>query len=203
MIAGPSEVLIIADKDANPDWLGADLLAQAEHDVAAQSILITDDEGVADAVEAAVARQLSRLPRKAIAEASWRDFGAIILVPELGDSIELANRLAPEHLEIVTANADALSQGIRNAGAIFIGAYTPEAIGDYVGGSNHVLPTARSARFSSGLNVLDFMKKTSILKCTVESLATLGPAAVTLGHAEGLDAHARSVAFRLDNNRSS
>ncbi|MEJ0095718.1 MAG: histidinol dehydrogenase [Methylocella sp.] len=202
MIAGPSEVLIIADKDANPDWLAADLLAQAEHDVAAQSILITDDEGVADAVEAAVERQLSRLPRKEIAEASWRDFGAIILVPELLDSIELANRLAPEHLEIVTANADALSQGIRNAGAIFIGAYTPEAIGDYVGGSNHVLPTARSARFSSGLNVLDFMKKTSILKCTVESLATLGPAAVTLGQAEGLDAHARSVAFRLDNRSS-
>jgi histidinol dehydrogenase len=199
MIAGPSEVLIIADKGANPDWVSADLLAQAEHDVAAQSILITDDESLADAVEAAVERQLSTLPRKAIAEASWREFGAIILVPDLRDSIELANRLAPEHLEIITADAEALSRDIRNAGAIFIGAYTPEAIGDYVGGSNHVLPTARSARFSSGLNVLDFMKKTSILKCTAESLGVLGPAAVTLGQAEGLEAHARSVALRLDN----
>jgi histidinol dehydrogenase len=200
MIAGPSEVLIIADRGADADWVGADLLAQAEHDVAAQSILITDDESVADAVEAAVERQLSTLPRKAIAGASWRDFGAIIIVPELGDSVELANRLAPEHLEIVTENAKELSEEIRNAGAIFIGPYTPEAIGDYVGGSNHVLPTARSARFSSGLNVLDFMKKTSVLKCTVESLRVLGPAAVTLGQAEGLDGHARSVALRLDNH---
>ncbi|WOJ88077.1 histidinol dehydrogenase [Methylocapsa polymorpha] len=197
MIAGPSEVLIIADGSANPEWIAADLLAQAEHDTAAQSILITDDARLARAVDAAVSRQLSTLPREEIAAASWRDFGAIILVSELRESIALADRLAPEHLEIIGPDAELLSQDIRNAGAIFLGPYTPEAIGDYVGGSNHVLPTARSARFSSGLNVLDFMKKTSILKCSAESLATLGPAAVALGKAEGLDAHARSVALRL------
>ncbi len=202
MIAGPSEVLIIADKDANAEWIAADLLAQAEHDAAAQSILITDSAGLADAVASAVARQLASLPRRAIAGASWRDFGAIILVSELRDSIPLANRLAPEHLEIATAEPEALSQDVRNAGAIFIGGYTPEAIGDYVGGSNHVLPTARSARFSSGLNVLDFMKKTSILKCGAQSLAGLGPAAIALARAEGLDAHARSVALRLDKGPS-
>jgi histidinol dehydrogenase len=189
--------VIIADKDANSEWVAADLLAQAEHDAAAQSILITDDARLADAVEAAVARQLSELPRQAIASASWRDFGAIILVAEIGESIGLVDRLAPEHLEIITPHAEALGGSIRNAGAIFLGAHTPEAIGDYVGGSNHVLPTARSARFSSGLSVLDFMKKTSILKCSAESLTTLGPAAVALGRAEGLDAHARSVALRL------
>ncbi len=197
MIAGPSEVLIIADGSANPEWIAADLLAQAEHDAAAQSILITDNSNLARAVEAAVARQVSTLPREAIAAASWRDFGAIIIVSELSESVPLADRLAPEHLEIIAANAEALSQDIRNAGAIFLGPYTPEAIGDYVGGSNHVLPTARSARFSSGLNVLDFMKKTSILKCGADSLAALGPAAVALGEAEGLEAHARSVALRL------
>jgi histidinol dehydrogenase len=198
MIAGPSEVLIIAGNGANPEWIAADLLAQAEHDAAAQAILITDDAGLAKAVEAALTRQLHQLARTAIAAASWRDFGAIILVADLEESIALANRLAPEHLEIMTANADALAQRIRNAGAIFIGAYTPEAIGDYVGGTNHVLPTARSARFSSGLSVLDFMKRTSILKCGANSLSTLGPAAITLGRAEGLDAHARSVALRID-----
>ncbi|HYP57633.1 MAG TPA: histidinol dehydrogenase [Beijerinckia sp.] len=198
MIAGPSEVLIIADKNAEPEWIAADLLAQAEHDAAAQSILITDDVTLADAVEAAVARQLATLPRKDVAEASWRDFGAIILVRRLEESIELADRLASEHLEIIAADAEGLSRNIRNAGAIFLGAYTPEAIGDYVGGSNHVLPTARSAKFSSGLNVLDFMKRTSILRCSPDSLVALGPAAVALGHAEGLDAHARSVALRLD-----
>ncbi len=197
MIAGPSEVLILADKSANPDWIAADLLAQAEHDSAAQSILITDDATLASAVEAAVTRQLAELPRKAIAEPSWRDYGAIILVAALPDALPLADRLAPEHLEIMAADAEGLASQIRNAGAIFIGAHTPEAIGDYVGGSNHVLPTARSARFSSGLNVLDFMKKTSILKCTPESLAVLGPAAIALGKAEGLDAHARSVQMRL------
>ncbi|MGO9674068.1 MAG: histidinol dehydrogenase [Methylocella sp.] len=202
MIAGPSEVLIIADKDTNPEWIAADLLAQAEHDGTAQSILITDDPRLADAVEAAVARQLPTLPRQAIASASWRSFGAIIVVAEISESIALADRLAPEHLEIITADAEALSRRIRNAGAIFLGAYTPEAIGDYVGGSNHVLPTARSARFSSGLGVLDFMKKTSILKCSAQSLSTLGPAAVALGRAEGLDAHARSVALRLDKGTS-
>jgi histidinol dehydrogenase len=198
MIAGPSEVLIIAGNGANPEWIAADLLAQAEHDAAAQAILITDDAGLAKAIEAALTRQLHQLARTAIAAASWRDFGAIILVADLEESIALADRIAPEHLEIMTANADALAQQIRNAGAIFIGAYTPEAIGDYVGGTNHVLPTARSARFSSGLSVLDFMKRTSILKCGANSLATLGPAAITLGRAEGLDAHARSVALRID-----
>jgi histidinol dehydrogenase len=202
MIAGPSEVLIIADKDANPEWIAADLLAQAEHDAAAQSILITDDAALSDAVEDAVARQLASLPRQAIASASWRDFGAIILVTELSQSVALADRLAPEHLEIITAKSEALSRSIRNAGAIFIGGHTPEAIGDYVGGSNHVLPTSRSARFSSGLSVLDFMKKTSILKCSAQSLAILGPAAIVLGRAEGLDAHARSVALRLDKGSS-
>jgi histidinol dehydrogenase len=202
MIAGPSEVLIIAGGSADPEWIAADLLAQAEHDAAAQSILIADDERLANAVEAAVARQLANLPREKIAAASWRDFGAIILVASLEESIALADRLAPEHLQIMTANAEALGQRIRNAGAIFLGAYTPEAIGDYVGGSNHVLPTARSARFSSGLSVLDFLKRTSILKCGAVSLARLGPAAIALGRAEGLDAHARSVALRIDHRIS-
>jgi histidinol dehydrogenase len=198
MIAGPSEVLVIADKSGNPAWIAADLLAQAEHDTAAQSILITDDPGLAKAVEVEVARQLETLPRHNIASASWREFGAIILVRDLADSVPLADRLAPEHLEIVADGAEDLSNAIRNAGAIFLGAYTPEAVGDYVGGSNHVLPTARSAKFSSGLNVLDFMKKTSLLKCSPASLALIGPAAVTLGQAEGLDGHALSVSMRLD-----
>lgn len=202
MIAGPSEVLIIAGDGADPEWIAADLLAQAEHDAAAQSILITDDAGLAGAVEAAIARQLADLPREKIAAASWRDFGAIILVADLEESIALVDRLAPEHLEIMTANAEALGQRIRNAGAIFLGAYTPEAIGDYVGGSNHVLPTARSARFSSGLSVLDFLKRTSILKCDAASLASLGPSAIALGRAEGLDAHARSVALRISHRLS-
>ena len=198
MIAGPSEVLIIADRTGDPEWIAADLLAQAEHDTAAQSILITDDRALADAVEHEVETQLGTLRREAVARASWRDFGAIIVVPAIGDAVPLADRLAPEHLEIIAADEEALSARIRNAGAIFLGGFTPEAVGDYVGGSNHVLPTARSARFSSGLNVLDFMKKTSILKCGPESLLAIGPAAVTLGEAEGLDAHARSVAMRLD-----
>ena len=198
MIAGPSEVLILADRTANPEWIAIDLLAQAEHDTAAQSILITDDSALADAVEAAVFARLETLSRKAIAERSWRDLGAIILVERLEQSIPLADRIAAEHLEIMAADAEGLAAKVRNAGAIFIGAYTPEAIGDYVGGSNHVLPTARSARFSSGLNVLDFMKRTSILKCSPESLRVIGPAAVTLGKAERLDAHALSVALRLE-----
>ncbi len=198
MIAGPSEVLVIADKTANADWIAADLLAQAEHDVNAQSILITDDETLAKNVERAVDAQLTTLPRGKIARASWNDFGAIILVKSLDASIALANAIAAEHLEIVTADPEAISAKIKNAGAIFLGAHTPEAIGDYVGGSNHVLPTARSARFSSGLGVLDFMKRTSILKCGPEQLRALGPAAITLGKAEGLDAHARSVALRLN-----
>jgi histidinol dehydrogenase len=197
MIAGPSEVLIMADASANPQWIAADLLAQAEHDKAAQSILITDSTALAADVEASLEQQLAVLPRKDIASASWQDFGAIIIVPELAQALPLADRLAPEHLEIIARDADALAARVRNAGAIFIGGYTPEAIGDYIGGSNHVLPTARSARFSSGLSVLDFMKRTSILKCGPASLAALGPAAVALGKAEGLDAHARSVALRL------
>jgi histidinol dehydrogenase len=198
MIAGPSEVLILADGSANPDWIAADLLAQAEHDAAAQSILITDDTSLADAVEKAVSAQLKGLPRAAIAGVSWKDFGAIVLVRSFDDAIPLVDAIAPEHLEIMCADDEKLVGRIRNAGAIFIGGHTPEAIGDYVGGSNHVLPTARSARFSSGLSVLDFMKRTSILKCGPDQLNALGPAAIALGEAEGLDAHARSVAIRLN-----
>jgi histidinol dehydrogenase len=198
MIAGPSEVLILADKTGHPDWIAADLLAQAEHDVSAQSILITDDAELARAVETAVAAQLASLPRAAVAAASWRDFGAIILVGALDDAVPLVDAIAPEHLEIESADSERLAARIRNAGAIFLGAHTPEAIGDYVGGSNHVLPTARSARFSSGLGVLDFMKRTSILKCGPDQLRALAPAAIALGEAEGLEAHARSVAMRLN-----
>jgi histidinol dehydrogenase len=198
MIAGPSEVLVIADGENDPDWLAADLLAQAEHDAGAQSILITTDPSLAKAVEAAVERQLKTLSRAETAAASWRDFGAIILVKTLGDALPLANRIAAEHLELAVADPDALLPGIRNAGAIFIGRHTPEVIGDYVGGSNHVLPTARSARFSSGLSVLDFVKRTSILRLGPDQLRALGPAAITLAHSEGLDAHARSVAIRLN-----
>jgi histidinol dehydrogenase len=198
MIAGPSEVLILADATGHPDWIAADLLAQAEHDASAQAILITDQADLADAVERAVALQLESLPRVAIAGASWRDFGAIILVGALADAVPLVDAIAPEHLEIESRDAEHLAGRIRNAGAIFLGAHTPEAIGDYVGGSNHVLPTARSARFSSGLGVLDFMKRTSILKCGPEQLQALGPAAIALGEAEGLDAHARSVAMRIN-----
>jgi histidinol dehydrogenase len=198
MIAGPSEVLVLADKTGNADWIAADLLAQAEHDASAQSILITDDATLAGEVEKAVGAQLKTLPRETTAGASWRDFGAIITVPRLDAAVPLVDRLAPEHLEIHAADAEKLSGRIRNAGAIFIGPHTPEAIGDYVAGSNHVLPTARSARFSSGLGVLDFMKRTSILKCGPEQLRALGPAAIALGEAEGLTAHARSVAMRMN-----
>jgi histidinol dehydrogenase len=198
MIAGPSEVLILAREGANPDWIAADLLAQAEHDAAAQSILITDDAALAADVERAVEAQLTTLPRAEVARASWRDFGALILVRELGDAIPLVDAVAPEHLEIIADDAERLAGRIRNTGAIFLGAHTPEAIGDYVAGSNHVLPTARSARFSSGLGVADFMKRTSLLKCGPEQLAALGPAAIALGEAEGLAAHARSVAIRLN-----
>jgi histidinol dehydrogenase len=198
MIAGPSEVVVIADATANPDWIAADLLAQAEHDENAQSILITDSAILGDEVERALQAQLTTLPRATIARASWDRFGAIILVQQLDEAVALANALAAEHLEIITADPEALAAKIRNAGAIFLGAHTPEAIGDYVGGSNHVLPTARSARFSSGLGVLDFMKRTSILKCGPDQLRALGPAAMTLGKAEGLDAHARSVGLRLN-----
>ncbi len=198
MIAGPSEVLVIADEGGNADWIAADLLAQAEHDESAQSILITDSARLADDVVRAVEAQLKTLPRAKIAGASWKDFGAIIVVKNLDDAVPLVDAIAAEHLEIMTADAEAFSRKIRNAGAIFLGPHTPEAIGDYVGGSNHVLPTARSARFSSGLGVLDFMKRTSILKCGPDQLRALGPAAMTLGKAEGLDAHSRSVGLRLN-----
>jgi histidinol dehydrogenase len=198
MIAGPSEVLIIADKNGNPDWIAADLLAQAEHDASAQAILLTDDLALADATERAVNSQLKTLPREKVASASWSDFGAVILLRTLDEAPALVDAIAPEHLEIAAADAETIAAHIRNAGAIFIGAHTPEAIGDYVAGSNHVLPTARSARFSSGLGVLDFMKRTSLLKCGPAQLRALGEAAIALGTAEGLDAHARSVSIRLN-----
>ena len=198
MVAGPSEVVVIADKDNDPAWIAADLLAQAEHDEAAQSILITDDTDFGRAVAAAVEAQLATLPRAGVARSSWQDFGAIILVDNLDQAPALANRLAPEHLEIATSDPEALGARIRNAGALFLGRYTPEVIGDYVAGPNHVLPTARSSRFASGLGVLDFMKRTSILKLDAEGLKALGPAAMTLATAEGLDAHRRSVAIRLN-----
>lgn len=197
MIAGPSEILVVADGANDPAWIAADLLSQAEHDVSAQSILITDDAGFADAVMAAVDAHLRTLPRAEIAGTSWRDHGAVVLVPTLADAVPLIDRLAPEHLELAVADPDALAARIRNAGAIFLGRHTPEAIGDYVAGPNHVLPTARSARFSSGLNVLDFMKRTTLVGCDPASLARIGPAAVALAEAEGLDAHALSVSIRL------
>jgi histidinol dehydrogenase len=198
MVAGPSEVVVIADEDNDPSWIASDLLAQAEHDEAAQAILITDDEDFARAVEKAVEAELAVLPRAATARASWKDYGAVVLVGGLAEAPAIVDRLAPEHLEIATRQADALAALINNAGAIFIGRYTPEVIGDYVAGTNHVLPTARSARFASGLSVLDFMKRTSILKLDPESLAALGPAAMVLAEAEGLEAHRRSVAIRLN-----
>jgi histidinol dehydrogenase len=200
MIAGPSEIVILADGDNDPEWMAADLLAQAEHDASAQSILITDSETLAKAVAAAVERQLEVLPRRELAGASWNGFGAIIVVADLKHAISLVDRLAPEHLEIAAgeAEAEALAANVRNAGAIFIGRFTPEAIGDYVAGPNHVLPTARTARFSSGLNLLDFMKRTSILKLDAEALRALAPHAVTLARAETLEAHARSITVRLE-----
>jgi histidinol dehydrogenase len=196
-IAGPSEVLVIADGDNDAEWVAADLLAQAEHDTAAQAILMTDDAAFARNVEAAVARQLANLPRGTVAAASWETFGAVILLRSLDEAPALADRIAAEHVEIATGNPEALAASIRNAGAIFLGAHTPEVIGDYVAGSNHVLPTARSARFSSGLGVLDFMKRTSLLKLDQRALEGLGEAAMTLARAEGLEAHRRSVAVRL------
>jgi histidinol dehydrogenase len=196
-IAGPSEVLVIADKHHDPEWLAADLLAQAEHDAAAQAILMTDDAGLGRDVAAAVERQLRQLPRGNIAGASWATFGAVIILRSLEEAPALADRIAAEHLEIATADPERLAEKIRNAGAIFLGRHTPEAIGDYVAGSNHVLPTARSARFSSGLGVLDFMKRTSVLKLDAAALAVLAPPAMALARAEGLDAHCHSVAIRL------
>ncbi len=198
MIAGPSEILVIADAGQNPDWIALDMLSQAEHDESAQAILITDDATLARDVAAAVEARLETLERRAIAGASWRDFGAIITVPDLATAAALSNRIAPEHLELCVADPDALATQITHAGAIFLGAWTPEAIGDYVGGPNHVLPTARSARFSSGLSVMDFLKRTTLAKMTPEALARIGPAAETLANAESLEAHGLSVRARLD-----
>ena len=197
-IAGPSEILVIADGANNPDWIAADLLSQAEHDASSQSILITDDAAFADKVSAAVERALETLPRRAIASASWRDFGGIVVVANLEDACSLSDRIAPEHLELAVENPDALFRRVRHAGAIFLGRNTPEAMGDYIAGPNHVLPTARTARFSSGLSVLDFVKRTTLLSLSRDAINQIGPAAVTLAEAEGLDAHARSVAARLN-----
>ena len=197
MIAGPSEILVIADRDNDPDWIALDLLSQAEHDESAQSILITPDAGFAARVVAAVEKRLETLERRAIAGASWRDFGAVILCRDLAEAAVLSNRVAPEHLELCVADPDALSAEITHAGAIFLGAWTPEAIGDYVGGPNHVLPTARSARFSSGLSVLDFVKRTTLAKMTPEALAAIGPSAERLARSESLEAHGLSVTARL------
>ena len=197
-IAGPSEILVIADAANDPAWIAADLLSQAEHDASSQSVLITDDAAFADAVAGEVARQLALLPRREIAEKSWRDHGAIVLVGRLEDAAAISDAIAPEHLEIATADPDALAARVRHAGAIFLGRYTPEAIGDYIAGPNHVLPTSRTARFSSGLSVLDFMKRTSVVSCDAEVLSKLGPSALSLAKAEGLDAHGRSIAIRLN-----
>ncbi|HUF55410.1 MAG TPA: histidinol dehydrogenase [Thermohalobaculum sp.] len=198
MIAGPSEILIIADGDNDPEWLAMDLMSQAEHDGRAQAILVTTDAALGRAVAEAVDRLLARLERRAIAGASWGDFGAVVTVPDLDAAAALADRIAPEHLELCVADPEGLAARIRNAGAIFLGRHTPEAIGDYVGGPNHVLPTARSARFSSGLSVLSFMKRTTLARLSAEGLAAVGPAAETLARAEGLEAHALSVRIRLD-----
>ena len=203
MIAGPSEILVLADAKNDPAWIAVDLLSQAEHDAAAQAILITDDAKFADAVAAAVESALKTLPRRAIAGESWQRFGAIVVIQRWDEAADLVNRLAPEHLEIAVDDAVTLAADIRNAGAIFLGRHTPEAVGDYVAGPNHVLPTARSARFSSGLSVLDFMKRTSLVRCDATSLNAIGPAAVTLAKAEGLDAHALSIAIRLNLPRGS
>ncbi|UWQ10252.1 histidinol dehydrogenase [Aliiroseovarius crassostreae] len=198
MIAGPSEILVIADADNNPDWLALDLMSQAEHDESAQSLLITTDEEFGRAVADAVDARLQTLERRAIAGASWRDFGAVITVRDLDEAAALSNRIAPEHLELCVADPDALGQKCTHAGAIFLGQFTPEAIGDYVGGPNHVLPTARSARFSSGLSVMDFIKRTTLARMTPAALAAIGPAAETLAISESLEAHGLSVRARLD-----
>ena len=201
-IAGPSEIVVLADRDANPQWVAADLLSQAEHDKSSRSVLIADDSAFAEAVVAELERQLEALPRADIARASWRDFGAVMLVDSLeGEGVALVDRLAPEHLEIAVsppARADELTRRIRNAGAIFLGAHTPETVGDYVAGNNHVLPTNGSARFASGLSVLDFVKRTSLLRCAQNSLLRIGPAAIVLAEAEGLHAHAEAVRLRLE-----
>ena len=197
MIAGPSEILVVADRHNNPEWIAADLLSQAEHDSAAQAMLITDDDAFGRAVEAAVERHLMRLPRAQIARASWHAHGAVLLVTDWDEAVAVIDRIAPEHLELALDEADELADRVRHAGAIFLGRYTPEAIGDYIAGPNHVLPTARSARFASGLGVLDFVKRTSLLRCDEASLAALAPSAILLAEAEGLEAHALSLSIRL------
>jgi len=197
-VAGPSEILVIADSRNDPEWIAADLLSQAEHDASSQSILITDDAGFADRVADAAQRQLAILPRKDIAARSWNDYGAIIVVKTLDDAAALSDAIAPEHLEIATEDPQDFSKKVRHAGAIFLGRYTPEAMGDYIAGPNHVLPTSRTARFSSGLSVLDFMKRTTLLGLDAASIAAIGPEALTLAESEGLDAHARSIAARLN-----
>ena len=201
MIAGPSEILVVADGKNDPGWIAADLLSQAEHDSSAQSILITDESAFARSVEAAVERHLARLPRAKIARASWQANGAVVLVADWSEAPALIDRIAPEHLELALDEADLLAEQVRHAGAIFLGRWTPEAIGDYIAGPNHVLPTARSARFSSGLGVLDFLKRTSLVRCDAASLAALAPSAIRLAEAEGLDAHALSLSIRLDRPR--
>ena len=198
MVAGPSEVLVVADASNDPAWIAADLLAQAEHDTAAQAILITDDDGFADAVIGAVDDHLGTLSRADIAERSWQTHGAVITVAKIGDAVPLIDRIAPEHLELAVDDPDTLARKVRNAGAVFLGRFAPEALGDYVAGPNHVLPTARSARFSSGLGVLDFLKRSTFIGCDGDGLAAVGPIAITLAEAEGLDAHALSVAIRLE-----
>lgn len=197
MVAGPSEVLVIAEGAQNPEWLALDLLAQAEHDADAQSILITPDAALADAVVAEVDRILPTLPRAAVAGASWRDYGTVIVTRDLDEAAALSDRLAPEHLELCVNDPEALAAKTRHAGAIFLGGWTPEAVGDYVSGPNHVLPTARSARFSSGLSVVDFLKRTTLARLTPEALGAIGPAAVRLAASEGLSAHGMSVAARI------
>ncbi|MDO8900148.1 MAG: histidinol dehydrogenase [Phenylobacterium sp.] len=195
-LAGPSEIVVVADGLNRPDWIAADLLSQAEHDPAAQSILITDDEGFAAKVEAQIEAQLATLATGAVAQASWRDHGAVIIAP-LAQSPRLVDALAPEHVEFAVEDPDALADQVRHAGAMFLGRHAPEAIGDYVAGSNHVLPTSRAARFSSGLSIYDFIKRTSFVKCDAAAFEALGPATVALAEAEGLPAHARSAALRL------
>jgi len=197
MIAGPSEILIVADNKNDPNWIAADLLAQAEHDVTAQAILITDDDDFAEQVCQAINAQLKGLSRSTIASESWEKFGAVIILESMEQSVNLINKLAPEHLEIAIENPNSLAANVFNAGAIFLGRYTPEALGDYIGGPNHVLPTGRSARFSSGLGVIDFMKRTSLIEVSPQNIGSIGPAAVTLAEAEGLDVHALSVKLRL------
>ena len=199
-IAGPSEILVVSDGSAKPEWIAADLLSQAEHDASSQCILVTNDGAFADRVERTVAKALETLPRKDIADASWRNHGAIVTVARLEDAVALVDRIAPEHLELAIREPEPLLARIRHAGAVFLGTSTPEAMGDYIAGPNHVLPTSRAARFASGLSVLDFMKRTTILACTTTAMKALGPKAVDLARAEGLEAHARSIQVRLDDD---